>query len=89
MSRRRIAEVGSINGLGAEQAMKEDEQRLMDEIRNKARTGEMPYVRAIVRELGMNENRAAYICEKWTRKGWYDYGVNVLAGWLTDAAPNV
>ena len=44
----------------------------------------MPYVREIVRELGINENRAAYICEKWTERGYYEYGVNVLAGWLSD-----
>jgi hypothetical protein len=68
--------------------MKNDEQELLNAIHDKARTGENPYVRGIVRELGMNEKRAAYICEKWTKKGWYDWGVSVLAGWLTDAAPN-
>lgn len=41
-----------------------------------------PYVRDVVRELNINENRAAYICQKWADRGWYNYGVNVLAGWL-------
>lgn len=26
--------------------------------------------------------------EKWTDKGWYEYGVSVAAGWLTTEAPN-
>ena len=61
--------------------MKNDERVLLDEIKN---VGKDCYVRSIVHRLGMNEKRAAYICDKWTRKGWYNYGVNVLAGWLTD-----
>ena len=28
-------------------------------------------------------NRVYYLLSKWGRKGWYDYGVNVLCGWLT------
>lgn len=34
-------------------------------------------------ECGMNDKRAAYILEKWSDKGWYDYGVSLRAGWLT------
>lgn len=30
-------------------------------------------------------NRGLYILEKWDRKGWWDYGVSLRAGWLTDA----
>ena len=67
--------------------MKDDERRLLAELQLRTRQADgienLPYVRAMVRDFGMNENRAAYICEKWTVKGWYDYGVNVLAGWLT------
>lgn len=31
----------------------------------------------------MNEKRKAYLCEKWTARGWYDYGVTARSGWLT------
>lgn len=31
----------------------------------------------------MHPKRLAYICCKWSDKGWYDYGVNCLRGWLT------
>lgn len=41
--------------------------------------------RMIAEDMGMNANRAAYLCDKWTGRGWYEYGVNVLCGWLTDA----
>ena len=40
--------------------------------------------RQLARDLGMNEERAIYLCGKWTEKGWYDWGVSVAAGWLTD-----
>lgn len=44
--------------------------------------GQHAYVRDLVGQLGIPEKRAAYICQKWADKGWYNYGVNVLAGWL-------
>lgn len=40
----------------------------------------MPY--EVSHCLGIPLKRAAYICEKWCRKGWYDYGVSVGMGWL-------
>lgn len=60
---------------------KEDERLLLKTLQRLPRPY---YVREIVRNIGINENRAAYICEKWEQRGWYEYGVNVLAGWLTD-----
>ena len=30
------------------------------------------------------DKRALRVLEKWTRKGWWDWGVSVRAGWLTD-----
>lgn len=62
--------------------MKNDERMLLDELQRQAKE-KLPYPREVVRDLCMNEKRAAYICKKWTKKGWYDYGVHVLAGWLT------
>lgn len=32
----------------------------------------------------MNYKRAWYLLDKWSGKGWYDYGVNVDLGWITD-----
>ena len=41
------------------------------------------YVRAWLPTQPINKKRACYLLEKWTSKGWYDYGVNLMAGWLT------
>lgn len=45
-------------------------------------------VREVVRQIDMNGKRAAYILGKWSDKGWYDYGVSIMAGWLTDKGMN-
>lgn len=68
--------------------MKQDEQELLAAMRERAALGERGYVRDVVGWLCLNDKRAAYILEKWTNKGWYDYGVNVFAGWLTDEGMN-
>ena len=62
--------------------MKPDERTLLL-ARADVPAGQHVYVRDLVHRLGINEKRAAYICDKWTNKGWYDWGVSVLAGWLT------
>lgn len=64
--------------------MKDDERKLLQELQRQSASGDIPYVRCVVSGLGINWRRAAYICDKWAAKGWYDYGVNVLAGWLTE-----
>ena len=33
--------------------------------------------------LKMNHKRLLYICQKWTDKKWYEYGVSATLGWLT------
>ncbi len=64
--------------------MKEDEKKLLESLQKRTREDEhQPYVRQLVMDLDMNQKRAAYILLKWSNKGWYDWGVNVLAGWLT------
>lgn len=31
----------------------------------------------------MHPKRLNYLLEKWTSKGWFDYGVSARTGWLT------
>ena len=45
--------------------------------------GNAEWPRDYARRVGMNWKRCAYLCEKWCRKGWYDYGVACDLGWLT------
>ncbi len=70
--------------------MKEDEKKLLYFLQERTIEDEhRPHVRQLVMDLDMNQKRAAYICEKWTNKGWYDWGVNVLAGRLTKEGMSV
>lgn len=61
--------------------MKPDEKLLLQAMQN---NDGREYPRKITQRLGMNHKRADYIFSKWTDKGWYDYGVCVDMGWLTD-----
>jgi len=61
--------------------MKDDEWELLVAIANK-KYGEWPT--NAVAELGMNDKRAEYILEKWSRKEWLEYGVSPFWGWLLE-----
>lgn len=69
--------------------MKEDEQRLLIDIYNRCHNGytkqEGISVKELVQEEGfyMHHKRTWSLLEKWSRKGWYEYGVSVRVGWLT------
>lgn len=78
--------------------MKEDERNFLKVLQTKTKTRESPNqktnpdILSICEELNLNHKRAAYILYKWDKKGWYDYGVNIMFGWLTNeglaACPN-
>ncbi len=64
---------------------REDEMQFRSAITNAIRAGEkLPSARKIAAEIGLNQKRAWYLCDKWISKGWWDCGVNALSGWLTD-----
>ena len=42
------------------------------------------FLRDIGEGLGKNYKRVAYLASKWCSRGWYNYGVTVDLGWLTD-----
>jgi hypothetical protein len=37
----------------------------------------------------MHYKRAWYLLEKWSNKGWYEYGVTLDLGWLTPLGKEV
>ncbi|MFW5988576.1 MAG: hypothetical protein ACOCQA_03995 [bacterium] len=41
-------------------------------------------VRDIIAHSPINKKRAYYLLEKWSNKGYYDYGVSIDLGWLTE-----
>jgi len=38
--------------------------------------------------LGINENRAYRLLEKWDLKGWYQFSSFPPGGWFTEVAPD-
>lgn len=64
---------------------KPDEIELMRRMLN---LDEDKYVRDLIDELHeagkLHYKRAWYLLDKWSLKGWYDYGVTLDLGWLTD-----
>lgn len=68
---------------------KADEARLFNMMRGGYCEHGAPAVRPLdaAAEIGMNEKRAMAILEKWTGRGWWDYGVSAQCGWFEPGAP--
>lgn len=67
--------------------MKPDERQLLEALQRENctplnRTNDNA-PRYIIEQLGIPPKRAWGILEKWTSRGWYEYGVAVDMGWLT------
>jgi hypothetical protein len=60
--------------------MKLDEQKLLQAL---AWRCDRAFVTDYFDVIGMNHKRGLGILEKWTEKGWWDYGVSVRSGWIT------
>ena len=58
--------------------MRADEKSLLEAVAG----GTSP--RDLWESMGMPYKRMLYLCEKWARKGWYDYGVSADLGWITE-----
>ena len=50
-------------------------------------------IRPIIREMqerhDVPEKRCLFLLDKWSGKDWYDYGMVIDGGWLTDAGMSV
>ena len=63
--------------------MKPDERALMLEL------ARLPHIRHefatdVGIALGIHVNRVEYILDKWAGKDWWDCGVSLRTGWLTE-----
>ena len=56
-----------------------NEKRLWDKI---IECAEFPYIRDIIKRLGIDDAEAEEILERWEDEGKYEYGVNIFAGWV-------
>jgi len=65
--------------------MKDDEKRFFLEVVSNKKLDERISPRDIINSDGfyMHHKRAWYLLEKWSSKGWYDYGVTLDLGWIT------
>lgn len=64
--------------------MKADERALLIDVANLA-LGDTSVRDIIEGTPSLNGKRAAGILQKWTVKRWYEYGVSLDLGWLTEA----
>lgn len=63
--------------------MKPHEQDLFLAFDKAKRADPNLYGRPFFEGYEMPIKRVCYLLEKWCDLGWYDYGVNILCGWLT------
>ncbi len=69
--------------------MKSDERAFLEALR--AEHQHVPYRRVgtpvpadeIGEEVGLSAKRVDYLLEKWTQRGWWEYGVSARTGWFT------
>ncbi len=47
-------------------------------------TNDSQFVDDIGERLGMHTKRTLYLLDKWTDKGWWEYGVSLRTGWFTE-----
>lgn len=68
--------------------MKADERKFLADVFKYRLIGGLEHKspRVLINEpsFTMHYKRAWYLLEKWTDKGWYDYGVTEDLGWLTE-----
>jgi hypothetical protein len=62
--------------------MKNDEAELLQACQKRVPPNGTEMPREVAASLGMHPKRAAYIFQKWTDRGWYNYGVSVGTGWM-------
>lgn len=58
--------------------------------RNLVTGGKQPgsnIVRNHAADLGIPEKRLYYLLDKWTGKGWWEWGMNQAGGWFEPGAP--
>ena len=66
--------------------MKPDERKLFELMvaENKRPLAQRRWADAIAAAIGMHPKRANYLLEKWDSKRWWESGVSVRTGWVTD-----
>ena len=61
--------------------IKPDEQQLRTLVLARGMNTVEPFVRDLAASIGMHPKRTLSLCLKWSRQGWYNYGVSADLGW--------
>jgi hypothetical protein len=69
--------------------MKADERRLLVELLKKRPKFGPPRADEIAAGIGIHPKRCQYLLEKWTSRGWWNYGVSARTGWFEQAGIEV
>lgn len=64
--------------------MKDDERNLLRELTQVQEAGNRHPVRRTI-DTVICKKRLHYVLNKWTDKGWWEYGTALTSGWLTEA----
>lgn len=64
--------------------IKNDELEFLRVVAQRGKCRVIPSVRDLIAQCGIHPKRACYLLEKWTRNGWYEYGVSLDLGWITE-----
>jgi len=67
--------------------MKDDEVRFLVKLARERpkQAADGPFADAVGASLGIHPKRVDYLLQKWTDKGWWNYGVSARSGWLEPA----
>ncbi len=64
--------------------MKDDEKELLKALQIRAKQGvRLMSIRETISDLKIKEKRGIHILKKWTGRGWYNYELFIMTGWLT------
>ena len=66
--------------------MKQDEIDFLIAVYSKSKD---ETVRDLIKRGSLPAKRCWYLLEKWSNKGWYNYGVTVDLGWLEDEGKEI
>ncbi len=64
--------------------MRDDERLLLEAAQRQTQKQGGFNILELAKESGIYQQRAVYLCQKWGLRGWYDYDVNALEGWMTE-----
>ncbi len=64
--------------------MRNDERLLLEAAQQRTQQQGRFHILELAKGVGIHQQRAVYLCQKWGLRGWYDYDATALEGWMTE-----